>query len=227
MQEKIDLMNNKKFLRFKCTRCGRCCSDPNTFINITCFDIKRIIKGLRLGGSEILKYIAFYKFDDDSSTAHNLIERLVYSPIKTEKGIAFIGLLRNEDNTCIFLKNNSCIIYQFRPMICRSFPFTFDLKNLNLNDINADSINRIMNNISNLNIIYTIKGIEYCPGISKKAPIIKKKTIAEILNKTLIELIRDKYIIEKWNNAIEKNKNIEITAKNYILFIENFKIKYS
>ena len=35
-------MNTVKSLRFACIRCGKCCSDKNTIVNLTYFDILRI-----------------------------------------------------------------------------------------------------------------------------------------------------------------------------------------
>ena len=38
---------------------------------------------------------------------------------------------KTEDGKCVFLKDNSCSIYQIRPLICRFYPF--QLKNLRNN----------------------------------------------------------------------------------------------
>jgi len=220
MQEKLELMQNEKFLRFKCTKCGRCCSDITTFINITCFDIKRIIKHLKLNSLEILKYIGFYKFENDNDI-QSLVDKLIYSPILTEKGYTFLGLLHKKNNSCIFLNddNNNCLIYNFRPMICRAFPFTFNLNREKLNEIKVDK-ERIG---SQFKIIYTVKGIEYCPGITKHAPIIKMNSILKILQKNLIELIKDSYFIQQWNEGVQE-KRFAAKANLYINYIENLKI---
>jgi hypothetical protein len=59
------------------------------------------------------------------------------------------------------------------------FSFTFDLKEKS--GINAE-----------LDITYTFKGIEYCPGISKKSPIIKKKKYLDLITENAFR-IRSRY----------------------------------
>jgi Fe-S-cluster containining protein len=54
-------------------------------------------------------------------------------------------LRKTEDRKCVFLKNNSCSIYQIRPLICRFYPFR-------LNPINNK---------------YVFEYTDECPGIGK------------------------------------------------------------
>jgi len=53
---------------------------------------------------------------------------------------------KTEDGKCLFLKENSCSIYQIRPLICRFYPF--QLKNLR-------------------NRGYAFSHTDECPGIGK------------------------------------------------------------
>ena len=54
-----------KELRFKCLRCGNCCIDKNTLVNITYSDILRIKNGLSLSLEEIIEILGFYIFDNN------------------------------------------------------------------------------------------------------------------------------------------------------------------
>ena len=211
--ERLELSKNNRIMRFKCNNCGKCCSDPKTFINITYLDIIRLVRGLKLSFEEVLQHVGFYVFNEGNIEEY--MEKLVYAPIETEKGQAFLGLLRKEDGRCIFLdENNKCSIYDFRPMICRTFPFTFDL------DFNYKDADR-----KDYPIIYTKKGIEYCEGIYKTAPIVKKRKINELLNLALYEIREDFKWISSWNSMVKEGK-IKGEAKRYIYVILEFYKKF-
>ena len=47
-------MKDLKKLRFACTRCGNCCTDKDTLVNLTFLDILRIKDGLKLDLKEVL-----------------------------------------------------------------------------------------------------------------------------------------------------------------------------
>jgi Fe-S-cluster containining protein len=47
-------MDNTKELRFNCTRCGNCCTDKYTLVNLTYFDIIKIKSELNLNIDEII-----------------------------------------------------------------------------------------------------------------------------------------------------------------------------
>lgn len=207
MEERKELLKNRQIMRFKCILCGRCCSDPKTLINVTFRDILRIKKFLNIQIQDILKYIGFYTFKDEKIEKY--LEKMLYTPVITENGQAFIALLKKENGDCIFLDHNKkCSIYEHRPKICQCFPFTFDLKEKS--GINAE-----------LDITYTFKGIEFCPGISKKAPIIKKKKYLELITETLLEMEADTQIINNWNNLVQ-DKKIQFSAAKYIVNLAKF-----
>lgn len=91
--------------RFKCLRCGQCCSNgPN--VGLTAFDISRIAQFLNMEWRELKgKYIVAVIAD--------------MTAIPTLRGKA--------DGTCIFLEYRDekpfCSIYPARPMRCRLYPF--------------------------------------------------------------------------------------------------------
>ena len=124
----------------------------------------------------------------------------------TEKGKAFVGILRQEGSKCVFLNDeNQCSIYHFRPKICRTFPFTYKIL-----DNNTE--------LAKLEVIYTKKGLEYCPGITSKSPIIKRKKILTLITHNLAEISADHNLIQSWNKLAE-NKKIDPKASNYIFGI--------
>ncbi len=103
---------------FSCMRCGWCCrenfniritpaiSRPSNAISIFPDDIRRIMKGTGMNWDEIA-------------------QPDVYSCLSDGEKIMAIGwiLRRNYKNECIFYRKNECSIYEWRPMICRCYPF--------------------------------------------------------------------------------------------------------
>ncbi len=197
-------MLNPKDLKFVCTRCGNCCTDRNTLVNVTYLDISRIIKGLKIDLKESLEIFGFYVYD---KALNNItLKKMVISPIETEKGLAFIGLMKNNKDECYFYdsKNKRCLIHSLKPMFCRSFPFSF---------IHSKEKGRVTTD--KIEIIYTEKAKKYCPGIGNDAPLIDIDYWFKVANRTLREL-KDNYIFnENWNNSV-KNKEISPSAKNFI-----------
>jgi len=105
-----DLSVHQKSLRFKCSRCATfCCKLGGP--KLTRKDIERIKR-------------AGYSVKD-------FLEPLPHSEFK---GLSIMrGDLKNkEDGSCIFLKFDAkenryvCSIYDFRPALCRLYPFDFD-----------------------------------------------------------------------------------------------------
>jgi len=106
----IDLSLHQKHLRFKCGRCATfCCKLGGPWL--TEKDIERIKQ-------------AGYDAKDFFEPASN----------NKFKGLPIMcGSLKNkEDGSCIFLKFDmeedryECSIYDFRPTLCRLYPFDFD-----------------------------------------------------------------------------------------------------
>lgn len=200
-------MTYMKSLRFTCNRCGKCCTDKNTLVNLTYFDILRIKNGLDLDLNELLDVLGFYTFDKPLTSEDK--KRMTLLPIETEKGLAFIGLLKNSLGGCYFYnsKDKRCLIYKLRPMFCQTFPFSFGL----LNNENGDTIGAI-------DIFYTEKGKQYCPGIGNEAPFIDEDYWIDLGRRILQELKKNHKIIEEWNNSI-KNGKIIPTVKKLLLMI--------
>lgn len=205
-------MDHLNKLRFNCTRCGNCCSDKNTLINLTYRDILRISKGLNLDLKDLIDVIGFFIFEKELSGKD--LKKMVISPIKTEKGFAFVGLLKNKLGECYFYdkKNKKCLIYSIRPMFCRTFPFSFD-----------KSINENWSLEKEIRFFYTEKAKLYCTGIKGDAPIINKKNLLVLAKKTLRELNENTIFNEIWNKNVKIRHETSSVKKflKRILQLEN------
>jgi Fe-S-cluster containining protein len=101
-----------------CVRCGWCCcenfkisitkdiSRPSNAVSVFPDDIRRIMKGKGVQWDEI-------------------VHPDIYSCLDDGKNIRVIGwiLQRNNKDDCIFYRSGACTIYEWRPMICRCYPF--------------------------------------------------------------------------------------------------------
>jgi Fe-S-cluster containining protein len=109
-------------LRFACIRCGDCCRQQDLLITVTGRDIVRISQALDLDEEALLRALDFYTVLDRHSIPAGLEQ---FPHVATERGSAFIALKKMEDGSCVFLKEDQCMIHTFRPGVCRAFPFTF------------------------------------------------------------------------------------------------------
>jgi Fe-S-cluster containining protein len=91
-------------IRFKCVKCGICCGNTQERI--------RHVLLLEEEANEIAKATN----QPISEFATEIEERApyLYEMKKTK-----------EDGKCVFLKENLCVIYSKRPLICRFYPFGF------------------------------------------------------------------------------------------------------
>jgi Fe-S-cluster containining protein len=83
---------------------------------------------------------------------------------KTEGFEPYVYRMRKtEDGKCLFLKENSCSIYQTRPLICRFYPF--QLKNLR-------------------NRGYAFSHTDECPGIGK-GPLLRREFFGKLFRESV------------------------------------------
>lgn len=90
----------------KCNKCGMCCKSkmgPFAFP----WDVSKIALHLKIEPSEFIeKYCIKNTYNVDE------ISVIIYS-------------IKSNENGCVFLDNNLCVIYQFRPYQCIHAPFEF------------------------------------------------------------------------------------------------------
>jgi uncharacterized protein len=91
----------KDGLQFKCTECGKCCRGVTGYVWLSPNEILAISSYLGIGIEEFMwKYIRIV------GNRYSLIEKKL-----------------DDEHLCIFLKDNQCSIYPFRPKQCRTFPW--------------------------------------------------------------------------------------------------------
>ncbi len=93
-----------------CLRCGKCCTQFG--VCVTPFDILRISEGTGM------KPGAFLSLVDDYS------EREREEPAVLIDGkMQIVVLKRSAGKICFFYSKEGCNIYEFRPYLCRAYPF--------------------------------------------------------------------------------------------------------
>ncbi|TFF90771.1 MAG: YkgJ family cysteine cluster protein [Promethearchaeota archaeon] len=205
-------MEESRELRFKCTRCGNCCMDINTVVNVTYHDILRIKNALDLSLEEIIEVLGFYVFEHEPTEEER--KKMVVPPIETERGPAFVGLRKikyGEGYRCYFYnpEEKRCLIYGARPNFCKTFPFTFRIL------FNKEDPTK-----AKIKMDYTDKAIEYCPGIGEEAPDIDEVKWILVGKETIEQMQDDKVLITKWNEAVKAGE-IEPSVKNYLITLLN------
>jgi len=86
-------------IRFECQPdCASCCKISDGFVFLTDKEAVKIAKALDLSESEFLQH--FTRIIDDQ-----------------------ICLVDRDNEYCVFLEDNMCTIYDFRPAQCRTYPF--------------------------------------------------------------------------------------------------------
>ncbi|MHA1933805.1 MAG: YkgJ family cysteine cluster protein [Candidatus Thorarchaeota archaeon] len=117
--------NNVTGIKFECIQCGACCRQNELLVTLTARDAYSLASALGLTAENLLRAVDFYilKEDDESPVGLQQIPQ-----VKTEKGPAYLALRKLEDGSCIFLKDDLCMVHVVRPSVCRSFPFVFRRK---------------------------------------------------------------------------------------------------
>jgi Fe-S-cluster containining protein len=131
----VDILS-KKFLtqksdsgvgiHFECIKCGACCRHENMIVTLTGRDLVKLSQNMGLSSKDLLRAVDFYILRKDEQVPIGL--RNVPS-ILTERGMAYIALKKIDEGSCIFLKDDLCMIHTYRPAACRAFPFVFEMDN--------------------------------------------------------------------------------------------------
>jgi len=137
-----------KHVRFRCMRCALCCGDTEDKIRSV---LLLEIEAERVSQKTLKVIGEFAEKIGDS-------EPYIYRMKKT-------------DEKCVFLKDDSCSIYQIRPLICRFYPF--ELQNIR---------NRPM-------FTYTNE----CPGIGR-GPQLKRGFFEKLLRESMKLMEENAYL---------------------------------
>ena len=151
---------------------------------------------------DLFKVLGFYQIPDNDKA----LEKKLMSPkIITNRGDILLGF-QKKDGKCVFLEDNACQIYESRPLICRSFPYTFQTR--------GDQIFWG----------YTTKAKEYCPAIQKETEV-DKESLETLASNILEESKEFEQLIGIWN-YLARNNLIDPTPELLLQFITG-KIKLS
>ncbi|MHA1715762.1 MAG: YkgJ family cysteine cluster protein [Promethearchaeota archaeon] len=169
-------------IKFKCLKCGNCCTNPGLIVNLTPRDAQVLIRHLKIDASGLLKFVGFYQVKGiDEEVNEAVRERLVFSPLMTNRGPAYLGLLKLSSGACIFYRDNRCSVYAARPRICQAFPFTFKRRGVN-----------IMTSISAF-------ALDACPGLGQGDFVNTKKV--QNLGRIILKDIDEFFSFARWWNA--------------------------
>lgn len=173
IQEEMDIFFPEGY-RYECLKCGKCCRYWNVIISEKIWN--------QLVNTPIISRI---------KKKHPNSEIIRFFPDKE------VGVIDKIDNTCIMLENDFCLIhsqmgYEFKPDVCRKFPFILTST--------PDGIHA---------------GVSYhCTSILQNKGIKVSEYIQDI--KKLLETFEPKY---QAGNIIKLTDNINITWEGY-LFLE-------
>ncbi|NLV25763.1 MAG: YkgJ family cysteine cluster protein [Methanomicrobiales archaeon] len=106
---------------FSCTCCGACCTESEPGSNRVMVgpeEIRQIMDGTGLSFEEIAEPYPERIHDDG-------------------RDYTFGWVIHQKENKCIFLSKNRCTIYEFRPWICRTYPFVLDNNQLHTHPCNG------------------------------------------------------------------------------------------
>lgn len=135
-----------KHIRFECERCGICCGDTE----------KKV------------RSILLLKIEAEHISQKTLIRLDEFVENIEDSEPYFYRMKKNVDRKCMFLKDNTCTVYQMRPLICRFYPF----------ELKSDSCNE-----------YVFAFTEECPSIGKGVEL--KMDYFERLFKNAMRLMRE------------------------------------
>ena len=113
MQSNIIPVRPKEQVTFSCTSCGNCCRGVKDQIMLEPLDAYRLAQHLRhrTGSVETIE-------DVYSQYTHPAMLEEIY-PV-------FLLNTRTEDQSCVFLRDSRCSVYDGRPRVCRLYPFTVE-----------------------------------------------------------------------------------------------------
>ena len=130
---------------FACSRCGKCCKFPEIILSNR--EILAVARFLNLSVTEFKEQYLVKK------EIHQI--RSIFSDRFEIQGEVFI-LRKNKQRLCPFYQviteEASCQIYQFRPIVCRLYPFTWKTSAYNEKQMQ-------------IAIDFSENGWEECPGI--------------------------------------------------------------
>lgn len=181
--------SKKKYPRVACARCGKCCREP--IVPITHKDLRKLMAATKKPASAIVRFCSEDEMEYDSGSG---------MWINFKSGRRAMVLKKSGDDRCMFqAADKSCVIYDARPMTCRTFPYSVYFEDDDFKRSKVDEI--VLNKVMKCN--------------AKKCDVVDTEAIVDnavVENKNDLEYYR---LIKKWNESDIKNK----TFKEFLNFI--------
>jgi Fe-S-cluster containining protein len=124
---------------FKCSKCGLCCGDTE----------------------EKKRHILLLEQEANVISAVSCLLKEAFTTQIADKDSYSYEMKKNNEGKCFFLKDNQCCIYEYRPLICRFYPFELKF------DPDKDQ--------------YAFNFTFECPGITK-GRLVRKKDFKELFS---------------------------------------------
>ncbi len=106
----MEYVSPSQQIPFHCTGCGACCRHVRQSVPLESMDVFRLSKYLRGQG-------------DGISNTDDFLLKYAESALLNECGYFVFFLKVQEDDSCIFLKENRCTVQTVKPRACRMYPF--------------------------------------------------------------------------------------------------------
>jgi Fe-S-cluster containining protein len=167
----------KEKIQFGCNLCGECCR--NMDVPLTHYDIARLLQAETAPDLETL--VTLHPSLGDELDAVKLYGE--YNTLYLSNKLS--------DNSCIFLENNACTIYNHRPNSCRTWPFSKDSRDrLKIDAVAGQTV------------------ADFCDKTRFKEHTRTLKTI----NQGIEEVFEFRNLLKIWNNGVDdypEKQNLE------------------
>ena len=191
VEEKIEPEAPKAKFTFKCTKCDNCCLSRGP-IPITMWDL-----GLWARNGVIANFMPYLEVYSKPDGGFDLILKPLTPPKKDDdkaQSDPFMGTpieeLLEEKCPLYNKEQKKCLIYDNRPLSCRTYPLEYDGKNFSVVNVDCPGVGE--------------------PGMSKE----ELKEMRETAKTMFYELTRMRIALPVLNQIISKNVMMELMRQN-------------
>lgn len=96
---------------FRCQLCGDCCRNVKDSVMLEPMDVYRLARHLRDRGEPV-------------SGTEDVLARYAHASWLTDRFPVFLLNTGEPLDSCVFLNDGRCSVYEARPRVCRMYPFT-------------------------------------------------------------------------------------------------------
>jgi Fe-S-cluster containining protein len=93
--------NYPTHVNFDCSKCGLCCGDT----------------------AEKVRHVLLLESDAERIERLTNLKANFFAAVASGKLPYLYEMKKGSDQKCVFLKDNQCMVYDIRPLICRFYPF--------------------------------------------------------------------------------------------------------